>query len=189
MRLSAIILYKSNKNSSLSYTEYKYTIKVTYDIKKKRNDLFLDATIDIYSMNLSTQDIIVMSAWGSLIILATLSLALNFNFSHAQLTDNLPTSNPNTINLEISNITLGSSATDLISVDGIVLNNSTENVENLKIDVIIYDANNNTIRETSRFISSPFTIYEPASTENFSFLLSTNDFHNYTANAYADIAQ
>lgn len=140
-------------------------------------------------MNLSKLDISVTSIAGSLIILATLSLAHSFNFSHAQLTDNLPTSEPNKINLEISNITLGSSTTGLISVDGIVHNNSTENVANLQIDITIYDTNNNTIRETSRFISSPFTAYEPASTENFNFLLSIDEFHNYTANAYADRAQ
>lgn len=56
------------------------------------------------------------------------------------------------------------------------------------IDVTIYDADNNAIIETSRFILSPFTIYEPTSIENFDFLKSAGDFHNYTAYAYADRA-
>lgn len=135
-------------------------------------------------MNFSKPDIIVIGS--NLMILTTLLLAMTFYQSQAQLTDDIPTSEPNIINLALSNITLGDSATGLTSVNGIVFNNSSENVENIKVDVTIYDANNNTMRETSRFITGPFTVFEPGSTENFNFLMITEDFHNYTARAYAD---
>lgn len=137
-------------------------------------------------MNFSKRFILVTG--NILIILTALSTELSFYTSHAQLTETLPSSEPDIVNLAISNITLGASTTGLISVNGIVLNNSTHDVQNMGIDVTIYDADNNAIRETSRFISSPFTIYEPTSTINFDFLMSAGDFHNYTAYAYADRA-
>jgi hypothetical protein len=78
------------------------------------------------------------------------------------------------------------SATGLTSVTGTVVNNSTENVMNIKVDVTLYDADNITIRETSRFVTGPFTVYDPGLVERFSFLMSTEDFDHYTARAYAE---
>ncbi|MDN5845549.1 MAG: hypothetical protein L0H53_04665 [Candidatus Nitrosocosmicus sp.] len=103
-----------------------------------------------------------------------------------QISDTLTNSQPNIILLSTSNISITDSATGLISVTGIVLNNSTENVMNIKFDVTLYDADNSTIRETSRFITGPFTVYEPGLVERFSFLMSVEDFDHYTAGAYAE---
>jgi hypothetical protein len=114
---------------------------------------------------------------------------MSFYPSQAQSTGGISISQSNTVNLDISNITLGDSPTGLISVNGIVINNSSESVENIKVDVTLYDANNNTIRDTSRFVSSAFYIFEPGSTVNFNFLMSTGDFNNYVARAYADRIQ
>lgn len=103
-----------------------------------------------------------------------------------QISDVLTDSQPNVIVLSISNMSITDSATGLTSVTGIVLNNSTENVDNIKVDVTLYDANNITLRETSRFVTGPFTVYEPGSVERFSFLMSVEDFDYYTARAYAE---
>jgi hypothetical protein len=137
-------------------------------------------------MNFSKCYILVLG--NVLIILAILLAELFSNSIQAQLSENLPSLEPHFINLAISNIILGVSTTGLISVEGTVFNNSTYDVQNVRIDVTIYDAYNNALRETSRFVSSPFTVYEPDSTENFDFLLSAENFHNYTAYAYADVA-
>ncbi len=138
-------------------------------------------------MNILKSGIITISS--IFIISITLLLLISFYPSQAQPTGGISISQSNTINLAISNITLGDSPTGLISVNGIVLNNSTESVENIKVDVTLHDANNNTIRDTSRFISSAFYIFEPGSTVNFNFLMSTGDFDYYTARAYADRIQ
>jgi hypothetical protein len=138
-------------------------------------------------MNLLKSGIIILSS--SFIISTTLLLLISFYPSQAQSTGGISISQPNTINLAISNITLGDSPTGLISLNGVVFNNSTERVENIKVDVTLYDANNNTIRDTSRFISSAFYIFEPGSTVNFDFLMSTGDFNYYTARAYGDRIQ
>ncbi len=138
-------------------------------------------------MNFLKSGIIIISS--SFIISTTLLLLISFYPSQAQPTGSISISQSNTINLAISNITVGDSPTGLTSVNGIVLNNSTESVENIKLDVTLYDANNNTIRDTSRFISSAFYIFVPGSTVNFNFLMSTGDFDYYTARAYADRIQ
>ncbi len=119
----------------------------------------------------------------------TLLLLVFFYPSQAQSTGGISISQSNTVNLAISNITLGDSPTGLISINGVVFNNSTESVDNIKVEITLYDANNNTIRDTSRFISSAFYIFEPGSTVNFDFLMSTGDFNYYTARAYGDRIQ
>ncbi len=122
-----------------------------------------------------------------LIITSTLLYLLSpYCYVVAQPTNSISQIQSTQVNLEISNITLGSSPTGLIAVTGIILNNSTENVENLKVDVTLYNSNNIPISETTRFVSSAFYIYEPGTTENFSFLMGTEDFQYYTARAYAD---
>lgn len=92
---------------------------------------------------------------------------------------------PDRINLSISNITVIESPTGLTGIDGIILNNSTENVKDVKIDIILFDALNKTIDETTRSITSPLSTMDPGSTERFSFLMSENDIDQYDARAYA----
>ena len=91
---------------------------------------------------------------------------------------------PDGINLSISNITVTESPTGLTGVDGIILNNSTENVKDVKIDIILLDPLNKTIEDTTRSITSTLSTMEPDSTVGFSFLMSTTDFDHYDARSY-----
>jgi hypothetical protein len=91
---------------------------------------------------------------------------------------------PDRINLSISNITVIESPTGLTGIDGIILNNSTENVKDVKIDIILLDPLNKTIEDTTRSITSTLSTMEPASTVGFSFLMSTTDFDHYDARSY-----
>lgn len=123
--------------------------------------------------------------------MVTLLLISSFILSSfAQENENLTSDSndpiSNIIILNFSNIIVESSVTDLTSITGTIQNNSTENVANLRVNVTLYDANNNTIMDASRFVSSPFTVYEPNSTQSFSFLMSVEDFYNYVATAYAE---
>ena len=77
----------------------------------------------------------------------------SFSLSFAQLEDNLESSQPSIINIALLNMTLTDSSTGLTSVTGTVINNSTENVENIKVNVVLYDSDNSEIRETSRFVT------------------------------------
>ena len=113
----------------------------------------------------------------------------SFSLSFAQLEDNLESSQPSIIDIALLNMTLTDSSTGLTSVTGTVINNSTENVENIKVNVVLYDSDNSEISETSRFVTGPFTVYEPGSTERFSFLMSVEEFDHYNATAYAEKVQ
>lgn len=95
-------------------------------------------------------------------------------------------SKPDIIILNLTNMKVGDSATGLTSITGTIQNNSTENVENMKVNVTLYDSENKTIRDTSRFISGPFTVYEPNSSERFSFLMSVERFDHYGAIAFGE---
>ena len=91
---------------------------------------------------------------------------------------------PDRINLSISNITVTESPTGLTGIDGIILNNSTENVKDVKIDIILLDPLNKTIEDTTRSITSTLSTMEPGSTVGFSFLMSTKDIDHYDARSY-----
>lgn len=91
---------------------------------------------------------------------------------------------PDKIILSVSNITVGESTTGLIGVNGIIINNTTESVQDVNVDVTLYDAKNDTIRETSRFVTAPFSSFGPGSTEGFSFLIIAENFDHYTATSY-----
>lgn len=121
-----------------------------------------------------------------LIIFMTLFFVPNFNISQSQLSGNLQSPQSNSVNLIIYNLTVGYSPTGLVSIKGTVSNNASEDVENLKVDAILYDSNNKTIIKTSRYISTAYYTFEPNSTENFDFLMSTGDFNHYVVRAYAD---
>lgn len=102
------------------------------------------------------------------------------------LTYNPTTSKPNIVILDISDLVLENSSKGLISVSGSIQNNSTENVENLKVNVTLFDFEYKTIMDTSRYVSGPFTVYEPNSTDRFSFLMSVDSFDHFKATAFAE---
>ncbi len=123
----------------------------------------------------------------SILLSSIFLISFFFPLSFAQLDDNLNSSQPSILIISISDMILEDSAKGLTSVTGNVLNKSTENVMNIKVDVTLYDADNITVRETSRFVTGPYTVYEPDSVERFSFLMSIEDFDHYTARAYAEL--
>ncbi|MDR4489498.1 MAG: hypothetical protein R2685_01165 [Candidatus Nitrosocosmicus sp.] len=91
--------------------------------------------------------------------------------------------------ISIIDIKVIKSTSDLISVTGAVQNNSTENIDHININVTLYDSNDGTKTEISRFISGPFTIYQPGSIERFSFIINSGKYDSYAAEAYADIVK
>lgn len=95
-------------------------------------------------------------------------------------------SKPDIIILNIIEITEGNSITGLTAIAGSIQNNFTENVENMKVNVTLYDSENKTIRDTSRFVSGPFTVYEPNYSERFRFLMSVEGFDHYVSTAFGE---
>jgi hypothetical protein len=93
---------------------------------------------------------------------------------------------PEIIILNMSELAVQNSTTGLTSVSGTIQNNSTANVENLKVNVTLYDSENKTLGDTTRFVSGPFTVYEPDSAERFSFLMSVEGFDHYEVTAFGE---
>ena len=108
--------------------------------------------------------------------------------SFSQETGKLTSSSlrPEIIILNMSELSVQNSATGLTSVSGTIQNNSTKDVENLKVNVTLYDSENKKIMDTTRFVSGPFTVYEPDSTERFSFLMSVEGFDHYKATGFGE---
>ena len=77
-----------------------------------------------------------------------------FTLSQEQETKNTFTNSP--IYLNIDKIFVGNSSTGLISVKGVVHNNSTSNIENVKVKVKLLGVNNVLSTETVPICYTPF---------------------------------
>lgn len=118
-----------------------------------------------------------------LLLITTFSNHLDTSF--AQPSTSTIDSQPELIKISISNLIVNKSPSGFISVTGTLQNNSTEEIERIMVDVTFYDVNNNIEREISRYVSGPFTIYSPNSTERFSFIIGKVDYEHYEAKAFA----
>ena len=136
-----------------------------------------------YHKHIIVQKISILTISALFIILFAVSLPVVYAQLQQGPVGSVPPL-PDRINLSISNITVIESPTGLTGIDGIVLNNSTENVKDVKVDIILFDPLNKTIEDTTRSITSPLSTMEPGSTEGFSFLMSTKDIDHYDARSY-----
>ncbi len=93
------------------------------------------------------------------------------------------------ISLKMDNIYVGDSPTGLITVKGIVHNNSTENIVNVKVKVDLFDSDNDHIIETLRFITPASSIFKPGYERNFDFLVTAKNVDHYNITAYGDKVQ
>ena len=110
-----------------------------------------------------------------------------FTVSQEQGTINTFTNSP--IYLNIDKIFVGNSPTGLISVKGVVHNNSTSNIENVKVKVRLLGVNNGLSTETVRFVTPPSFAIKPGDKRNFDFLISASNFNSYNITAYGDRMQ
>jgi hypothetical protein len=75
----------------------------------------------------------------------------------------------------------------LVLVTGIVYNNYTVNVGDVKILVELFDINNTLVRETERFVTPPSSTLEPEEREGFNFLMLAERFDHYNIIAHGTI--
>ena len=107
--------------------------------------------------------------------------------SHEQLVSTIFTKMK--VNLSIEDLSVGESPTGLIIVEGIVYNNSTKNLGDVKVKVELLDANSNLITETIRFVTPPSSIFKPGYSEQFNFLITANNIDHYNITAFGDEVQ
>ena len=77
---------------------------------------------------------------------------------------------PNTVNLETSQVELVAGPTNNVELEGQVVNNSTEGVDDIKVNVQFYDSNGQLLLETSRFITQPSQTLQPGESVPFTIL-------------------
>ena len=77
---------------------------------------------------------------------------------------------PNTINLETSQVELIAGPTNNVELEGQVVNNSTAGVDDVRINVQFYDSNGQLLLETSRFITQPSQTLQPGESVPFTIL-------------------
>ena len=77
---------------------------------------------------------------------------------------------PNSINLETSQVKLVAGPTNNVELEGQVVNNSTAGVDDVRINVQFYDSNGQLLLETSRFITQPSQTLQPGESVPFTIL-------------------
>ena len=87
------------------------------------------------------------------------------------------------INLELREIEVGESATGLITVKGTAINNSTFDARDVKVLVELFDSENTTVSETSRFITPASSTFKPGYERDFYFFVSANNVDHYKITA------
>lgn len=87
------------------------------------------------------------------------------------------------VNLQLRDIQVGESPTGLIYVKGTAINNSTFDTRDVKILVELFDFNNSTVSETSRFITPASSTFKPGYERDFYFFVSANNVDHYKITA------
>ena len=131
-------------------------------------------------MNIDKYFLFVISFIVSGIIIGT-SISINPSFGQEQ--GRINTLSSTILNLELKEIEVGESPTGLIYVKGTAINNSTFDTRDVKVLVQLFDANNSTVSETSRFITPASSTFKPGYERDFYFFVSANNVDHYIITA------
>ncbi len=117
--------------------------------------------------------------FSGLIIGASISITT----SYGQEQGRINTLSNTILNLELREVEVGESPTGLIYVRGTAINNSTFDTRDVKILVQLYDSNNSTVSETSRFITPASSTFKPGYERDFYFFVSASNVDHYEITA------
>ena len=97
---------------------------------------------------------------------------------------------PNTVNLETSQVELIAGPTNNVELEGQVVNNSTAGVDDIRVNVQFYDSNGQLLLETSSFITQPSQTLQPGESVPFTILetLGIDQVDKHVVIAEADAA-
>lgn len=108
-------------------------------------------------------------------------------FSTAEI---LAQKQPNTVNLETSQVELVAGPTNNVELEGQVVNNATGAVADVKVNIQFYDSSGQLLLETSRFITQPSQTLQPGESVPFTVLetLGIDQVDKHVVIAEADAA-
>ena len=115
-----------------------------------------------------------------------MGMSLSIIASYAQEQGRVNTLTSTIINLELKDIEVGESPTGLIYVKGTAINNSTFDTLDVKVLVNLFDVNNSTVSETSRFITPASSTFKPGYERDFYFFVSANNVDHYVITAQGE---
>ncbi len=128
-----------------------------------------------------------------IILLSAITILLNIPNQSLYLTD-AQQQEPNIISREkielpISNLSVGYTDSGNIFVMGTVINNSTYNVEDVIVDVSLFDKENELVNVDNRFITPPSSILEMGSEQEFKFFVIAEDSYRYNVSSFGSKTQ
>lgn len=120
------------------------------------------------------------------IIVSIILFTVSVSFIGAQNQGELNVIPRERVNLTLTNISAGITDTGLIYVNGTVLNNSTYNVEDVKVDVKLFSKDNRLINGEIRFVTPPESVLRAGSTQDFRINVIAEDARYYNLSSYGD---
>jgi hypothetical protein len=112
------------------------------------------------------------------------------NPNPAQIASSATAINATKVNLKVEGLSIGKSPTGVVEVTGTIHNNSTVNVEDIRLDAEYFDSNNVLIRNTTKILST-YSLVKPGESLPFDLLdiVSFASVKNYIVKAYGDKAK
>src|ERR671931_919871 len=109
------------------------------------------------------------------------------NPNTTQIANSATPINATKVNLKVEGLSIGKSPTGVVEVTGTIHNNSTVNVEDIRLDAEYFDSNNVLIRNTTKILST-YSLVKPGESLPFDLLdvVSFASVKNYTVKAYGD---
>ncbi len=120
------------------------------------------------------------------VIVSIILFTVSVSFIGAQNQGELNVIPRERVNLTLYDVSSGITDTGLIFVNGTVLNNSTYNVEDVKVDVKLFSKDNRLINGESRFVMPPESVLRTGSTQDFGFAVLAENAHYYNLSSYGD---
>lgn len=122
----------------------------------------------------------------SIAIISIILFTTSISFIDAQKQVELNVIPRERINLALTNTSAGLTDTGLIFVNGTVLNNSTYDVEDVKVDVKLFSKDNRLINGEIRFVTPPESVLRAGSTQDFRINVIAEDARYYNLSSYGD---
>ena len=133
-------------------------------------------------MNIKEINIIMLSS----VIVSVILFTVSVSFIGAQNQGELNAIHRERVNLTLTNISAGITDTGLIYVNGTVLNNSTYNVEDVKVDVKLFSKDNRLINDESRFVTPPESVLRTGSSQDFGLTVIAENARYYNLSSYGE---
>ncbi|MDN5868697.1 MAG: FxLYD domain-containing protein, partial [Candidatus Nitrosocosmicus sp.] len=93
------------------------------------------------------------------------------------------------VDLSISELSVGWTDSGNVYVSGLVVNNSTNSVEDVIVNVLLFNRDNELIKQDNRFVTPPSSILERGEEQEFRFFLIADNTYRYDVSSFGSTVQ